>query len=552
MQDELRRIAIDTSIDEQDRITQIARLIEHRSGRAERSEMGSFFTPDDVAYYTAMPAIWLRVCSMAEGIWGGHASPALRSVERAWSACAAPACVTAHARYVSRVCSDEQRAQLQSMLAAITIHDPCVGAGALLVGAWRCLQDLQEALRARTSVTVSPAQLSGTDVSADAAAGSVAILELACGPGARISCADSIAEAPERAQHDVIVSNPPYSTCSQAYAPDGLLTASCGNTAAWSVERDMESLRPGGTLAVILPISISCVPQMQPLRQLIDRSCDLRQAAHFDTIPQGLFPHAVQRISIVWARKQHPAPGITFGAAQRTSRYHRFLKDERAQIMQRLRMSPEPNLHPGAPHTPWPKLQSRREREILALLDRHQPISRYLARGEAPGTQALFYKRRWSYFLLVTTFIPRTENADGSARPPSELKQLHIKHPLTAHAACAVYSSSLFWWLFSVLSDNRNLNRPAMTEFPLPQLTQSDIDTLDGLGRQLMVLTQEHSEMREATYASGHVVRSQYFRQGATRPVLDQIDAELARIYAMTGEQLTFLLGYELSYRSAN
>jgi hypothetical protein len=101
-----------------------------------------------------------------------------------------------------------------------------------------------------------------------------------------------------------------------------------------------------------------------------------------------------------------------------------------------------------------------------------------------------------------------------------------------------------------VFTDNRNVNRRDLAAFPLPELAPELATTLAQLGGELMESLHACAEVRRCTYRSVGTIFNTYFRQGATRPVLDRIDRELAAAYGMSGDELEFVLGFERRFRA--
>jgi hypothetical protein len=265
--------------------------------------------------------------------------------------------------------------------------------------------------------------------------------------------------------------------------------------------------------------------------------------SHFDTIPATLFPEVVQRISIVEGRVRDAVDADR--SSWWTSTYHRWTRGEREGLLDRVRFTPLPPQSIGGSLA---KIGSAVEASLLERLFAHPPAGRFLV--DEAGANRIHYKRRWSYFLLFTDFVPPIWDADGTPREPTEFKTLHIDPRLDARVLLAVYSSTLFWWFFSVFTDNRNVNLRDLRAFPVPDLRRDDAAQLATLGAELMDVLRACAEVRTCTYRSVGTIRNTYFRQGATRSVLDRIDRVLARVYGFDDEQLAFVLGHERRFRS--
>jgi hypothetical protein len=512
-------------------IEQLSQLAQVRGGRAGRRSDGAYFTEHDVAAWLARRAIVAALLDAVDA--PGDVDQLLASGDDLHDAI--------------RGCLDGAgaRAALAERLESLRVLDPTCGAGSFLHAAWLELQALASMLDA----SVSPAQLVGIDVDADAIAACRATLEIACGDGGglatlRIADAECSGRLPAA---DVVLGNPPFVRATSGDAHADLQTASVPNRSAWIVERALAAAAPGARIGFVLPVSTACTDAFQPARDAWERSCDRVHVTHFDTIPASLFDGVVQRVSFFEGRARLATGDEP--ARWWTSRYHRWLREERATLLGDVRHVPLP------PHTVGGSLAKVGTTLEAGLLDRlfaHPPAGRWF-RGPAgdgdDGTNRILYKRRWSYFLLFCDFVPGIWNEDGSERAPTELKAIDVDPELDARALLAVYSSTLFWWYFSVFTDNRNVNRRDLAAFPLPDLAPERVASLASLGSELMDELRACAEVRTCTYRSIGTIRNTYFRQGATRPVLDRIDRELAAAYGMTPQQLEFVLGFERRFR---
>ena len=511
-------------------ISDLAAAAQARGGRSGRRVDGAYFTDADVAAHLArraIGAVLLEACGVAPRTvdevlarGGDLASLVLE---------AAAHHASAHVDVVDR-------------LAGLVVFDPTCGAGSFLHAAWAVLVDYDAALGAGV---VSPTQLRGVDCDADAVRACQLSLRLATrGHDGEPSIVVGDAEAAGVAEAaDVVLGNPPFVRASAQQRHADLSTRTVPNRSAWIVERAVEAARPGARIAFVLPISTACTDAFAPARAAWDVACDTVLTSHFDTIPSSLFERVVQRLSIFEGRRR---TSRWDSCNWYTTRYHRWQRPERAGLLERVRHVPLPPHSVGGSIA---KVGEPVEAGLLARLFSHAPAARLIV-PEATAPARIRYKRRWSYFLLFTDFVPRMWDADGAEREPSELKALGVVSELDARVLLSVYSSTLFWWYFSVYTDNRNVNRRDLAAFPVPDFDHATRMRLAELSVELMAALHACAEVRECTYASIGTIRNTYFRQGATRAVLDRIDEALAPAYGMSADELEFVLGFERRFRS--
>jgi predicted RNA methylase len=531
----IARIADDARGDQLDTaaaIEQLAQVAQERGGTTGRRGDGAFFTDHDVARHLARRALVATLLEAAGRVdvdellaHGADLHETLRDVARDLDA----------------------SARMAARLTSLVVLDPTCGAGAFLLAAWEELAVAAQVLGA----SVSPAQLHGVDLDPDAVAACRATLELA-GAGATsgdmpsISLGDAESSGSLPAA-DLVLGNPPFVRATADARHVDLCTERVPNRSAWIVERAIGAARPGARIAFVLPISTSCTDAFQPARRYWSDACSSVHVTHFDTIPASLFTGVVQRVSFFEGRvrtRDDASPSSWW-----TSRYHRWLREERGALLNRVQHVPLPAHDVGGSIA---KVGTELESRLLDRIFAHPPAGRHFTngRGSSAAPNRVLYKRRWSYFLLFTDFVPAIWNEDGSERPPTELKAIDVDPALDARVLLAVFSSTLFWWYFSVFTDNRNVNRRDLAAFPLPDLDDARAAALAALGAELMEELRACAEVRTCTYRSIGTIHNTYFRQGATRPVLDRIDRELAAAYGMSDEQLEFVLGFERRFRS--
>ncbi|MCW2928445.1 MAG: hypothetical protein JWM86_2413 [Thermoleophilia bacterium] len=513
-----------------------AAAAEHRGGLSGRRSDGAYFTDADVARWLARRAI-LGLLLEEAGVPDADVEVLLAHGGDQVSA------------LVARVADDPRCADaVAARLGSIRVLDPTCGAGSFLVAALEVLVDVRHAL-GREDVALDGAQLTGVDIDPDARAACAKVLELelaAAGVPGRVTVLGGDAEAASvLPQADVVIGNPPFVRAGATAVHGDLATAPVGNRAAWIVERSLAVGSPGARIAFVLPVSVACTSAFVPVRNAWSSACDVTFAAHFDTVPAALFADAVQRVTLLEGRARVEGSA---GSRWYTTRYHRWLRSEREGLLDRVRFVPLPGHGVDGSIA---KVGTPLETHLLDALFAHPPAGRWHApRQVGTSANAVLYKRRWSYFLLFTDFVPGIWDADGALREPTELKTLYVRDAVDARVLLAAYSSSLFWWYFSVFTDNRNVNRRDLAAFPIPDLQPGDAEELAALADELMVALRACSELRTCTYRSIGTITNTYFRQGATRPVVDRIDRVLVRAYGLSAEQLEFVLGFERRFRS--
>lgn len=346
-----------------------------------------------------------------------------------------------------------------------------------------------------------------------------------------------------RGGFDVVLGNPPYlevAAVRQRYSVRGYRTERCGNLYALVWERALELASSSGRVGMIVPVAATSAGDGAPLRELL-RGSGACVVSSFNDRPARLFgdlEHA--RLCIVLHEKGNPSRR-TFSTAT-----NKWRSVERPSLFQRLAFVETTGLDHGDRLV---KVGTPVEVSLLRKLKRegatvHDRVTRY-------GPFSLHYSRKLSHFVQVLDFIPRIADGSGQERPPSELKVLRFARELERDVFLAVLNSSLFYWLVTVCSDCRNLNRREVAGMPF-DLNRADAELLRriaGLGRALMDDLRGNSRIVPMRYKKLGTLRVQCTYPRLSKALVDEIDGALAGHYGFEAEELDFLINFDVKYR---
>jgi len=347
---------------------------------------------------------------------------------------------------------------------------------------------------------------------------------------------------------DVIIGNPPYveySTVKQEYSiPQGTYkTESCGNLYAFCMERFATLSNTGSLSGLIVPLSIVCTSRMTPLRQALYSTYSHLWYNNYDTIPSTLFSGIVQRNTVVLATK---AVGEQ-GCKVYTTKNQKWYVSARQCLFDSV-----PYMHIGTRSAELliPKVSTQVELNILARIQAQRfAITSYIQRG---SNNTLVYKRRWSYFLLFADEIEAIVLPDGSTRQQQDNKILTLRSNLDRSVFLSLLSSGLFYFHYSAFSDFRHVNIVDFDtfKFDYAKLSDTTAHLLSHYGRKLMQSYADNLEWRACNYVGsiGECLVP-FYRQGASKPIIDETDRVLAEHYGLTDEELDFIINYDIKYR---
>lgn len=352
-----------------------------------------------------------------------------------------------------------------------------------------------------------------------------------------------------RGGFDVVPGNPPYvkyEPAEQYEALSGYTTLDTGNLYALTIERSTNLLAPGGWCGMIVPSSATCTDGYRSLQTLLLAQQELHIASFSDQRGR-LFRLAHPRLCMIFFAR--PSPGQIEPCRVFSTPYIKPGSEPHTNLFEHLHYTEvthalAPGIIPRYGSALELSIHSKLARQAHTLGDFLSPTSLY----------PVYYTRKLSWFVQVTPFIPLILDAQGQARAPSELKTLHFAFPTHALVAFVALNSNLFYWLITTGSDCRNLNRREVQNFPLDlsSLDPALVQELCQLSQQLAEDLRAHSCLQKMTIQGQGRLTIQCMHPARSKPLIDEVDRLLARHYALSAEELDFLLHYDEKYRCSD
>jgi hypothetical protein len=340
---------------------------------------------------------------------------------------------------------------------------------------------------------------------------------------------------------NVIIGNPPYveySNVKQTYTIRGYSTENCGNLYAFVWERCVDIASEAGGIGMIQPVAAVCTDGYRPLRSLL-RSTGLSVVSNFNDRPSKLFDGLEHiRLCIVLQRK---------GMLHRTfsTTYNKWQSVERPHLFQVLSFIDSTNLYLD---DAMAKVGSAIETSIL---ERLQAEKGSLGDYECDGRWAIYYTRKLSSFVQILDFVPAMKDARGHKREPSELKKITFASQDHRDVFLSILNSSLFYWLLTVYSDCRNLNKRdiGFARFDFARSTKTELKQFGELCAMLMADIRANSRMSTMTYKDLGALQIQCTYPKFSKNIIDGIDGALRQHYGLTEDESDFIINYDIKYR---
>jgi hypothetical protein len=347
-----------------------------------------------------------------------------------------------------------------------------------------------------------------------------------------------------RGGFDVIIGNPPYveyKELKKNYVIKGYATEECGNLYAFTWERSVVLAGRTGRIGLIIPVASVCTDGYAALRKVWLSNGSV-VVSNFNDRPGKLFDGLEHiRLAIVLLSKESAREHSIH-----TTTYNKWLTEARDHLFQTLRFTETTRLvRDGS----MPKVGSNVEASVLAKVSSSPKSLNHFS--ASIGRNRIFYTRKLSWFVQILDFVPGITDGRGRKREPSELKEVVVADERQRSSFLCALNSTLFYWLLTVWSDCRNLNKREVLGIPLDfdSLDKVSRDKLDTLAGLLMEDFKKNSRILEMNYAEWGMMKIQCIYPKHSKPILDEIDTVLAEHYGFTAEELDFILNYDIKYR---
>jgi len=338
---------------------------------------------------------------------------------------------------------------------------------------------------------------------------------------------------------DVVIGNPPYVETSKVteYSLSDYKTIGAGNLYANCVERSLSILAPNGRFGVIVPLSGFSTSRMDEYQNLLTSRFTFNCLSFFsgDAHPSVLFDGVKYRLSI-----------IISGASTKGSfcgSYLRWYAGER-EILFPGKIGYEPCPFKTG-YLRFSKLGTSQAKNIInKLTSQKATVGTYLRKS---GKGHVTYHRSPVFWIRSMDFEPYFKSP-AKERSTDHLKDIYFENQQTAKTAGAIINSTLFYFWFSVQGNCRNLTGDDIKSIPMASI---DTANLDGVVKQfdaLMKDLQLNSKRRVYEYKTGRVEYDEFY-PSLSKPVIDKIDLELAKLFDFTDEETDFIINYDIKYR---
>lgn len=197
----------------------------------------------------------------------------------------------------------------------------------------------------------------------------------------------------------------------------------------------------------------------------------------------------------------------------------------------------------------YPKIQNIIEQNILLKIQ--TILSTNLQYLNSFSNENIYYRNAGGrYWRLVKSFPSFFQSSKGITSTSTEkILKVNSKYKFQL---ISIYSSSLFYWYWRVVSNCRHLTDREFNGFPIPNFAYEDANTKQELNKLAKLFETNLLENKERVFVENKTsgrIEQDIYTINKSKPIIDEIDKVLAVHYGFTDEELDFIINYDIKYR---
>ncbi len=343
---------------------------------------------------------------------------------------------------------------------------------------------------------------------------------------------------------DIVIGNPPYGAKydkkTQEYYMNNYETAknisgiqkASFDTFTLFIELGFNLLHKNGCFAYIVPISLTSSDSLAGVHRMLMNNCENIHISSYAVRPKPVFENAVVNTSILLFKKTKTPCQHLYS----TKMYRRGQGFNLKNLIDNLQFVDVKGL---TLFGRIPKIGTEIEKCILQKLLAYKTVNYYL---EDKNGQPIYYRTSGGrYFKIVTNY------STGSTKETFILLQESF-----ANCIGCILSSSLSFWFYQIYSNNLDWKSVEIKSFPIPNLTNENIDFLKSLYVRYLKDIETKANIRTTSGKSKYKVSTfKEYKIVRSKSIIDEIDDYICPLYGLTGEETEFIKNYDLEFRLA-
>jgi hypothetical protein len=343
---------------------------------------------------------------------------------------------------------------------------------------------------------------------------------------------------------NIVIGNPPwreYAAVKKHYVVKNYSVLKSGNLYALCSERALQLMGAAGYFSFITQLPLVSSSRMDPLRQYLTRQCNYLSVIPCDDRPGKLFDGLERCRSCIFIARKRRQTSLTLHF---TTRYNRWAAETRDTLFQNLQFISvtDPDIFCGQ----FPKLAPFHAPAFKKLFSSDEYLLKRLLSPHATD-HFVFYQEATQYWAKATVGLPYYAK-NGKATAPAHGRYLYFSDADAPYSISALLNSSLFYSFFISYGDCFHLNHTLAISVPVPRSIIGE-DGFLNIGRKLATDLKAKAAKMAIDTKDGARISYDKFNVAESKPIIDEIDAILARHYGFTEEELDFIINYDIKYR---
>lgn len=344
---------------------------------------------------------------------------------------------------------------------------------------------------------------------------------------------------------DIAIGNPPYvDVIEYDYKYSIFKTLNTRNLYSYMMENNIRNNSCFGFFGFIIPLSGMYTPRMKELQEYLLNGKEL-YVSNYSIRPGKIFKNVEQRVSIIIGRSLNRV----MKSNVYTTKYIRWYSNERKSLFRNIKYEQLALL--ADLNIPFvPKIGNEVEMSILNKIFRKQSKLKDLM--DSRSDNKIYYHSSARYWLKAFNFIPSFYSDRKGYSQSSEYKSIYFKENVNSSIIACLINSSLFYWYWILLSDERHFLKKDIENFPLNynEIATDLIDVFEDVLIELMDSYKKFS-VEKVVNLGGNVgtVKYQEFHPKYSKEIINKIDDLLGSIYGFTIKEVDFIKTFDLRFR---
>jgi hypothetical protein len=336
---------------------------------------------------------------------------------------------------------------------------------------------------------------------------------------------------------DVVIGNPPYvvyneSKVNYKIIKNNFITFPSKNLYAYVFERSIQIVSKNAFIGLIVQLTAITSESMSPLQEILIKRGQLIVTS-FPRRPESMFDGVEMPVSILLSSPQK--------SCIISSKIFRFYSQERPFALDCL------ELHEHCFHINKFRISKIGNLISQSIFEKILRCVKHLDEITSNSSQQILYYQEACRYWVKSCYGYPYFKKNGKRIEPAHGRTISFQSANGTGFAVALLNSSLFYLVYSSISDCEHINDNIVRWFPIP--TDWHSIPWDKHTSTLSKDLQLHANRKTIQTKEGHKIEYDELDASKSKPIIDQIDTLLAKHYGFTDEELDYIINYDIKYR---